>query len=104
MQEDLRIEVLGPFAPSPSKNADAEIAIARIPPRALDCFDDCSSSEERDAIPEQISGRRSQKQSALTNGKIRLGSDAHEVAVLHPSSGFDAGCAIRLSVVHAWPS
>ncbi len=52
--------------------------MARIPPRACD-FRDCSIVQQRNAIPEQISGRRLHKQSALADGKFGLGANAEEL-------------------------
>src|SRR4029453_764478 len=77
MQEDLRVELLGPFHHRRVKmgmgNCNGANAAARL---------DCPYSffvEERDAIPKQISVRRPQKQSALTNGKFRFGPDPHKM-------------------------
>jgi hypothetical protein len=55
--------------------------------RYRDCADpaarvdvrDCSIVQQRNAIPEQISGRRLHKQSALPDGKFRLCANAEEL-------------------------
>jgi hypothetical protein len=39
---------------------------------------DCLVIQQRDAIPEQISSGRSQKQSALTDRKFRFGADSEK--------------------------
>src|SRR4029453_4723523 len=77
VQEDLRVEVLGPFhhrrVKMGMRNRNGADAAAR-----LDCGEGLFI-KERNAIPKQISVRRPQKQSALANGKLRLGSNPQEV-------------------------
>jgi hypothetical protein len=51
----------------------------RANPTARVDFRDCSLVQKRDAIPEQISGRRLHKQSALADSKFGLGADAQKV-------------------------
>lgn len=51
----------------------------RTDPAARIDFGDCSIVHQRNAIPEQISGRRFHKQSALADGKFRLGANAEEL-------------------------
>src|SRR6266566_6256616 len=77
MQKDLGTKTLGPLdhrrVEMRMRNPDGADAAA--------CFylGDCLVVQQRDAIPEQISSRRLEKQSALADREFRFGADAQKL-------------------------
>src|SRR4030095_4373353 len=74
MQKDLGVKTLGPFdhrrVEMRMRNRDGADASADV------YLGDCLVVQQRDAVPEQISSGRLQKQSALTDCKFRFSADA----------------------------
>src|SRR6266480_1877193 len=74
MQKDLGVKTLGPFdhrrVEMRMRNRDG------ADPAACVYLGDCFVVQQRDAIPEQISSGRLQKQSALRYRKFRFRADA----------------------------
>src|SRR5438034_8933998 len=77
MQKDFGVETLGPFGhrrvEMRMRNRDGADAAACV------YLGDCLVVQQRDAIPEQISSRRLEKQSALADRKVRFSADAQEL-------------------------
>ena len=77
VQEYLRIESFSPFdhrrVEMRMRNRDGADAATRI------YLGDCFVIQQRDAIPEQISSRRLQKQSALGNRDFRFSADPQKL-------------------------
>src|SRR4029077_7865067 len=76
MQKDLGVKTLGPFDHGRVEmrmrnhyGADAAVCVY---------LGDCLVVQKRDAIPEQISSGRLQKQSPLPDGKFRFSTDAQK--------------------------
>ena len=76
MQKDLGVKTLGPFdhrrVEMRMRNRDGADAAACV------YLGDCFVIQQRDAIPEQISSRRLEKQSALAYRKFRFGADSEK--------------------------
>src|SRR4030095_14759579 len=76
VQKDLGVKTLGPF-----KHRRVEMRMRnRDGADAAACayLGECFVVQQRDAIPEQISSGRLQKQSALTYRKFRFGADSQK--------------------------
>ena len=76
MQKDLGVKTLGPF-----DHRRVEVRMRNrdgADPAACVYLGDCFVVQQRDAIPEQISSRRLQKQSPLANPKFRFCADSEE--------------------------
>ena len=77
MQKDLGVKTLGPFdhrrVEMRMRNRDGADAAACV------YLGDCFVVQQRDAIPEQISSGRLQKQSALAYRKFRFSADAEKL-------------------------
>src|SRR4030095_10137463 len=77
MQKDLGVKTLGPFdhrrIEMRMRNRDGADAAACV------YLGDCFVVQQRDAIPEQISSGRLQKQSALAYGKFRFSADPQKL-------------------------
>src|SRR6266481_6200321 len=77
MQKDLGVKTLGPFdhrrVEMRMRNRDGADAATCV------YLDDCFVIQQRDAIPEQISSRRLEKQSALSDRKFRFCTDAQKL-------------------------
>src|SRR6478735_12055394 len=77
MQKDLGVKTLGPFdhrrVEMRMRNRDGANAAASI------YLGDCLVVQQRDAIPEQISSGRLEKQSPLADRKFRFSADAKKL-------------------------
>ncbi len=77
MQKDLGVKTLGPFdhrrVEMGMRNRDGADAAACV------YLGDCFVVQQRDAIPEQISSGRLEKQSPLAYRKFRFGADAQKL-------------------------
>src|SRR6478672_6052687 len=77
MQKDLGVKTLSPFdhrrIEMRMRNRDGADAAACV------YLSDRFVVQQRDAVPEQISSGRLQKQSALAYGKFRFGTDAQNL-------------------------
>src|SRR6266403_4200711 len=76
MQKDLGVKKLGPFdhrrVEMGMRNRDGADAAACV------YLGDCFVVRQRDAVPEQISSGRLEKQSPLAYGKFRFGADSEK--------------------------
>src|SRR5205823_8045692 len=90
MQKDLGVKTLGPLdhrrVEMGMRNRDGADAAACV------YFRECFVVQQRDTIPEQISSRRLEKQSALAYGKFRFSAEAQKL----PRFVFDAVVMISL--------
>src|SRR6266581_1110416 len=77
MQKDSGVKTLGPFdhrrVEMGMRNRDGADAATCV------YLGDCFVIQQRDAIPEQISSRRLEKQSSLANRKFRFSADAQKL-------------------------